>query len=157
MGAAFFYHLTKAPLETTLSMLLEKARGAGWRVMVRGTSDERLKWLDEKLWLGPDDGFMPHGVMGGEFDAQQPVLLGQGDDTPPNGAACLMTIDGANVTPDDVNGMERVCVLFDGHDPQAVQNARTQWKALSDAGCAAQYWSQESGKWEKKAESEGKG
>ncbi|MCW8843703.1 MAG: DNA polymerase III subunit chi, partial [Rhodobacteraceae bacterium] len=29
---------------------------------------------------------------------------------------------------------------------------RGQWKSLTDAGCAAQYWSEESGRWEKKAE-----
>jgi DNA polymerase-3 subunit chi len=34
-----------------------------------------------------------------------------------------------------------------------VQAARVQWKALTGAGCAAQYWSEESGNWEKKAES----
>ena len=45
MGAAFFYHLTQRPLEATLPMLLEKARGAGWRVAVRGTDEGRLDWL----------------------------------------------------------------------------------------------------------------
>lgn len=48
--------------------------------------------------------------------------------------------------------MERVCVLFDGNDDLALNRARGQWKALTDAGCAAQYWSEESGRWEKKAE-----
>ena len=32
-------------------------------------------------------------------------------------------------------------------------HARGQWKALTGAGCAAEYWSEESGRWEKKAES----
>ena len=40
----------------------------------------------------------------------------------------------------------------DGNDPAALDIARGQWKALTDAGCAAQYWSEESGRWEKKAE-----
>ena len=47
---------------------------------------------------------------------------------------------------------ERVSVIFDGNDPEAVNQARAQWKALTDAGCAAQYWSEESERWEKKAE-----
>ena len=43
-------------------------------------------------------------------------------------------------------------MIFDGNDPDALQAARAQWKALTDAGCAAQYWSEETGRWEKKAE-----
>ena len=42
MGAAYFYHLTRAPLEVTLPMLLGKAQQAGWRVAVRGR-DQRPK------------------------------------------------------------------------------------------------------------------
>ena len=38
MGAAYFYHLTRRPLEATLPMLLGKAQQAGWRVAVRGTT-----------------------------------------------------------------------------------------------------------------------
>ncbi|MEO1152440.1 MAG: DNA polymerase III subunit chi [Pseudomonadota bacterium] len=150
MGAAYFYHLTRSPLEATLPMLLGKALGAGWRVAVRGVEDTRLDWLDEKLWLG--DGFLPHGRAGGEFDAEQPVLLTT-DTEAANGAVCLMAVDGAAVAADEVAALERVCILFDGNDGDAVQAARDQWKALTGAGCAAQYWSQEGGGWEKKAES----
>ncbi|MEO9894942.1 MAG: DNA polymerase III subunit chi, partial [Paracoccaceae bacterium] len=38
MGAVYFYHLTRRPLEDTLSMLLAKAMQAGWRVAVRGSN-----------------------------------------------------------------------------------------------------------------------
>ena len=150
MGAAYFYHLTRQPLEATLPMLLGKARQAGWRVAVRGQDADRLAWLDERLWLGPGDGFLPHGIAGGPHDAHQPILLTL--DKAANDPACLMTIDGADVSADEVQRLERVCVLFDGNDDPAVQTARGQWKALTDAGCAAQYWSEECGRWEKKAE-----
>lgn len=150
MGAAYFYHLTRSPLEVTLPMLLGKALGAGWRVAVRGTDAARLDWLDDKLWL--DDGFLPHGRAGGEFDAEQPVLLTT-DTAAPNGAVCVMAVDGAEIGADEVNALDRVCILFDGNDDDAVQAARDQWKTLTGAGCAAQYWSQEGGGWEKKAES----
>ena len=151
MGAAYFYHLTRTPLEATLPMLIGKAMAAGWRVAVRGVSGERLDWLDEKLWLGPEERFLPHGRAGGEFDADQPVLLTTGAAT--NGAVCVMTVDGAAVTADEVQALERVCILFDGNDPQAVEAAREQWRALTGAGCSAQYWSQAGGAWQKKAES----
>ncbi len=150
MGAVYFYHLTRTPLETTLPTLLSKARAAGWKVAVRGTDHERLEWLDEKLWLG--DGFLPHGIAGGDFDTEQPVLLTTSE-VAANDPSCVMAVDGANVTADEVTALERVCVLFDGNDPSAVEAARGQWRALTDAGCAAQYWSQESGTWAKKAES----
>lgn len=150
MGAAYFYHLTRRPMEETLAMLLGKAAGAGWRVAVRGTDAARLAWLDERLWLGADDGFLPHGLAGGAHDADQPVLLTTG--AADNGAVCVMSVDGAEVTPQEVAALERVCVLFDGNDPQALDIARGQWKALKDAGATAQYWSEESGRWEKMAE-----
>lgn len=154
MGAAFFYHLTRRPLEATLPVLLEKALAADWPVVIRGTDAARLDWLDEKLWLTPEDGFLPHGRAGGEHDAAQPILLTLDADAP-NGARCLMAIDGAGVAPDEVAALERVCILFDGGDAAAVEAARGQWRALTSAGCAASYWSEENGRWEKKAESGG--
>lgn len=152
MGQAFFYHLTRRPLEATLPVLLERSRERGWRVVVRGTDRERLAWLDQKLWLGPEDGFLAHGLAGGPHDSSQPILLTDTREVP-NGATCLMSIDGAPITVDEVAGMERVCLLFDGHDAAAVQVARGQWKTLTAGGAAAQYWSEESGRWEMKAES----
>ncbi|WP_209832888.1 DNA polymerase III subunit chi [Ruegeria sp. HKCCE3926] len=151
MGAVYFYHLTRKPLEHTLPVLLDKARQAGWKIAVRGTDPARMDWLDEKLWLGPEDGFLPHGREGGPHDAEQPILLTTSAEAP-NGAVCVMAVDGAPVEPEEVSALERVCILFDGNDDMAVQHARGQWKALTGAGCAAQYWSEESGRWEKKAE-----
>lgn len=152
MGAAFFYHLTDSPLEATLPMLVGKARGAGWRVLVRGKDAAILKRLDDILWQGPEDGFMPHGMAGGPHDADQTVLLG---DVPSDGFACVMSVAGADVTAQEVQALERVCILFDGYDEAALNHARGQWKTLTDAGCAAQYWAQEDGRWTKKAEKEG--
>jgi len=151
MGAAFFYHLTARPLEATLPMLLGKARQAGWRVCVRGSNSAHIEWLDEKLWQLNDDPFLPHGLAGGPHDADQPVLLTLGGGMA-NGAQCLMTVDGAGVSVDEVQALERVCVLFDGNDAAALDKARSQWRDLTKAGCSAQYWSEHSGRWEKKAE-----
>jgi DNA polymerase-3 subunit chi len=152
MGAVYFYHLTRSPLEATLPMLLGKALGAGWRVAVRGTDGDRMNWLDQKLWLGGDEEFLPHGLAGGPHDADQPVLLVTSDAATANDPQCVMAVDGAEVSPTEVGALERVCVIFDGNDPVALDAARGQWRALTEAGCAAQYWSQESGAWEKKAE-----
>lgn len=151
MGAAYFYHLTRRPLQETLPVLLEKARGAGWRIAVRGQEPDRMGWLDESLWQGKPESFLAHGLAGGPHDALQPVLLTTGPEAA-NAPDCVMSVDGAEITPEEVQALQRVCILFDGNDPQALQQARLQWKSLTGAGCSAQYWSEESGRWEKKAE-----
>ncbi len=151
MGAAFFYHLTRRNLEATLPGLLERSLANGWRVAVRGRDTARMAWLDEKLWLGPEEGFLPHGLAGGAQDADQPVLLTT-NAVAANAPNCVMSVDGADVAPEEVKALDRVCILFDGNDTMALNQARGQWKLLKDAGCSAQYWSEESGRWEKKAE-----
>jgi DNA polymerase-3 subunit chi len=147
MGAAYFYHLTETPMDRTLPMLLGKATEAGWRVLVRGNDPALLERMDQLLW---QDGFMPHGLAGGPHDAEQPILFGAG--VPATGFDCVMSIAGAEVTADEINAAERTCILFDGYDEAALNFARGQWKTLTDAGCTAQYWAQEDGRWLKKAE-----
>lgn len=149
MGAAYFYHLTGQPLERTLPVLLEKARAAGWRVAVRGRERTHLEWLDRQLWQG--EGFLPHGLEGGPHDADQPIILTTGKAA--NAAACVMTVGGAEITAEEVAALERVCILFDGGDEAAVECARNQWRALTEQGVRAQYWAENGGRWEKKAES----
>ena len=151
MGVVYFYHLTRQPLEVALPALLEKASGAGWRIEVRGTSPERMQWLNDKLWLGPDDGFLAHGLAGSDKDLHQPILLTTNAES---GFQCIMSVDGAIIDAQEVNDSQRVCILFDGLNETAMQQARGQWKTLTEAGCAAQYWSEESGRWQKMADSQ---
>ncbi len=154
MGQAMFYHLTRSPLEVALPMLLAKSLQSGWHVVVRGTDAERLDSLDRRLWLTGDDSFLPHGLAGGPHDALQPILLTAGPEVS-NSAECLMAVDGAEVTAAECGALTRVCILFDGNDPAAVDRARGQWRTLTGAGIAAQYWSEEGGRWQKNAESGG--
>jgi DNA polymerase-3 subunit chi len=155
MAIAMFYHLTRSTPEETLSALLPRALAQGWRVMIRSPDRGRLERLDLALWTDPPESFLPHGMEGGPQDAVQPVLLGQGAAL--NGAAGLFLLDGADVTPEEARPMERIWLIFDGGDGGAVQAARGKWKALTAAGIAAQYWSEESGRWEKKADSAARG
>lgn len=150
MGAAYFYHLTRSSVEQTLLQLLPRALKADWRVEVRGQDAEVMDRLDLALWTGPDESFLPHGQAGGPQDADQPILLTCGNTL--TDVACVMAVHGAEVRAEEVQALERVCILFDGHNDAALTHARGQWKALTGAGYAAQYWSQESGAWEKKAE-----
>lgn len=152
MGEARFYQLTRSGQDAVLAQLLPRSLQSGWHVVVRGCDSARLDHIDRMLWLGAEEGFLPHGLAGGPNDALQPILLTTGTDRP-NGAQCLMCIDGAPVEPEEARGLERVCVIFDGSDPAARDVARDQWRRLTGAGIAAEYWSEESGRWQKKAES----
>ncbi|GGL74297.1 DNA polymerase III subunit chi [Wenxinia marina] len=150
MGAAYFYHLTESPLEAALLTLLPRALGQGWRVEVRGRDEGMMERLDRALWTGPEESFLPHGLAGGPHDALQPVLLTSGG-AAANRPACVMAVDGADVTAEEGAALERVCVLFDGIEPAAVERARHQWRELTGGGLEGQYWAQEAGKWTRKA------
>lgn len=152
MGDAYFYHLTRSPLDEALGLLLERALARGWRVGVRGVTEARLDWLDEKLWLGPEARFLPHGRAGGARDADQPVLLTTATSLP-NRAACLMAVEGAEVAAQEAAAFERICILFE--EGPGLERARDQWRALTGAGVAAQYWAEEDrGNWRLKARSD---
>lgn len=151
MGVAMFYQLRDKTLLDTLRMLIEKSLSAGWRVSVRGTDQAGLVALDAALWQGPDDSFLPHGLQGGAHDAAQPVLLGT-DVNPANAPQCLMAVQAAQVSADEVVAMQRVCILFDGYDDAQLANARSQWKTLSGAGVKAQYWAEEDARWVNKTQ-----
>ena len=163
MGSALFYHLTRSGPGQLLPMLIGKSLQAGWRVEVRGRDRARQVALDEALWQG--EGFLPHGLAGGPHDDRQPVLLTvagpddaqkddatKGDAVPPaaNAPRCLIALDGAEVTGAECAGLERACIVFDGNDPEALERARVQWRALKEAGVAAEYWSEADGRWERK-------
>lgn len=148
MGNALFYHLTRSPAESLLPVLLAKSLAAGWHVELRGTDPARMERLDLHLWQG--DGFLPHGLAGGPHDARQPVLLTLAGQAAANSPACLMALDGAEVAPAECEALARACIIFDGGDAAATARARDQWRALTGAGVAAEYWSEEGGRWERK-------
>lgn len=152
MAVARFYHLTRDPVEALLPTLIGKANEIGLKVALRGVDRARMEALDRLLWLG--EGFLPHGLAGGPHDADQPCLLVWTPDPAealPNRPGCLVTLDGAEVAPDEAAAVDRLCVVFDGTDAESVARARDQWRALTGAGVAAEYWSRESGRWECKA------
>lgn len=147
---ALFYHVTQSAPEAVVETLLTRALGQGWKVELRGVSAERMAWLDGRLWQGPEESFLPHGLAGGPHDDLQPVLLTT--QPRPEGRQALMVLEGAEVSAAEVAAAERVWILFDGRDEVALHRARDQWKALTGAGASAQYWSEEGGRWAKKAE-----
>jgi DNA polymerase III subunit chi len=145
-----FYHLQNQPLERVLPTLLEKCLERGWRVVVQAASDERVEALDAHLWTFRDDSFLPHST-GRDADArEQPILLTVNDDNP-NGAGVRFLLDGAPV-PSDATAYERIVLLFDGGDSDAVDAARARWSEAKQNGFDITYWQpDERGRWLRKA------
>jgi DNA polymerase III subunit chi len=150
MTEVLFYHLQGQPLERVLPTLIERSLERGWRVVVQSSSEERVEALDAQLWTYRDDSFLPHGTDREASAAEQPVLLTV-DDHNPNAAAVRFLIDGAPVPP-DAQSYERIVLMFDGTDDDAVADARTRWSAAKAAGFAVTYWqADDTGRWIKKA------
>jgi DNA polymerase-3 subunit chi len=150
VGEVLFYHLTRSSTEEVAERLLPRALAQGWRVVVRGRDGAMLDRLDSWLWLHPEDGFLPHGRSGGPQDARQPVLLTDRAEAPNNPQA-MMVIDRAEVSPEETARLQRIWILFDSADAQALEHARGLWRRFSGAGLAPQYWTEESGRWQRKA------
>lgn len=152
MAEVYFYHLTRTRLAQALPDLLEKVCAKNWRAVVRGTERSQLAELDEALWKYREDSFLAHGLAGAGHDANQPVLLTESEENA-NGAEILLLTGRAKITPAEVENYQRVCLMFNGGDEGELAAARKDWKALTDAGIRAQYWSQEGGSWKKLAQS----
>jgi DNA polymerase-3 subunit chi len=150
VAEVLFYHLQRQPLEAVLPTLLEKSLERGWRAVVQVATDERLAALDDHLWTFSEESFLPHGTDREAHAADQPVVLTTSGANP-NGATVRFLIDGADL-PADESAYQRMVILFDGNDPQALALARDQWRTLKEQGHDATYWQQDPrGRWERKA------
>ena len=150
MTELLFYHLQGQKPESVLPTLLEKSLERGWRVVVQGASEERIEALDAHLWTYRDDAFLPHGTWREQDAAQQPILLTLTESNP-NAANVRFLIDGAPVPPDP-EAYERIVLLFDGGDAEAVTAARAAWSEAKAKGFEATYWQPDAqGRWVKQA------
>jgi DNA polymerase-3 subunit chi len=145
-----FYHLEGQPLERVLPSLLERSLERGWRVAVQSSAEERVDALDAHLWTYRDDSFLPHGTHREPTAVDQPILLTVRDDNP-GGASVRFLIDGAPM-PADAQAYQRIVLIFDGNDDDAVATARTRWSEAKSAGFDVTYWQADAGgRWVKKA------
>lgn len=149
MTEVWFYHLQNRTLESTLPQLLEKSLERGWRVVVQAGSPERRDALDSHLWTYADESFLPHGTRADGHAALQPIYLTDGPENP-NGAVVRFLVDRA--APADLAGYTRAIFIFDGTDPDALDDARRHWREIKAAGHEVTYWQQnDRGGWTKKA------
>jgi DNA polymerase-3 subunit chi len=150
MTDIWFYHLQRLDLNRALPLLLEKTVARQKRAVVMAGSPERVEFLNQHLWQYRDESWLPHGSEKDGHAEHQPIWLTAQDENP-NAADFLFLTDRA--MSDQVSGYERVILLFDDRDREAVAEARERWKAYRDEGHTLSYWQQtNAGGWEKKAE-----
>ena len=148
MTEVLFYHLQNMSVESVLPPLLEKSLERGWRVVVQTASEERAEALDAHLWTYRDDSFLPHGTWREAEPSEQPILLTLGADNP-NGAAVRFLIDGVPL-PADAETYQRIVLLVDGDDAEAVAAARAHWSEGKAKGLDVTYWRpDEEGRWQR--------
>ena len=144
-----FYHLEKMSLDDALPQILQKAYEAVQPILIKVDMAERADYLNTLLWTYKPDSFLPHGVEKDGYSEKQPILITHKDNFNPNNAKLCVSVDNVPVPLNE--NFERVLYFFDGRNPEALQQAREEWKKVASAGVDKFYWQQnENGKWENK-------
>ena len=149
MTEVLFYHLQNMSLENVLPPLLEKSLERGWRVVVQSTSQERADALDALLWTYRDDSFLPHATSRVGDAAEQPIVLTAGEGNP-NRANVRFLVDSAAL-PADSESYQRLVLVFNGDDGDALAAARGAWTDCKARGFEVTYWqADERGRWQRR-------
>lgn len=136
-----FYQLSRDPAEAVVPLLAARALAAGQRLLVVSEDESQIGRISDGLWSRRDS-FLAHGLIGGEDDARQPILLANRVD-PANGARFLMLADGRWR-----EGGERFDRTFYLFDDGTLRAARECWVALKGReGLTRHFWRQEGGRW----------
>ena len=149
MTEVLFYHLQDMTLENVLPPLLEKSLERGWRVVVQSTSEERADALDAHLWTYRDDSFLPHATWRISDAPEQPIVLIAGEGNP-NRANVRFLVDNAAL-PADCDAYQRLVLVFNGDDGDALAAARSAWTDCKARGFEVTYWqADERGRWQRR-------
>jgi DNA polymerase-3 subunit chi len=149
MTEVLFYHLQDVTLENVLPPLLEKSLERGWRVVVQSTSEERAEALDAHLWTYREDSFLPHATWRSADPEDQPIILAV-EDSNPNRANVRFLVDNASL-PADSGVYDRLVLLFNGDDADALAAARHAWTDCKARGFEVTYWqADDRGRWQKR-------
>jgi DNA polymerase III subunit chi len=149
MTEVLFYHLQDVALESVLPPLLEKSLERGWRVVVQSTSEERTEALDAHLWTYREDSFLPHATWRAGDVEDHPIVLVV-EESNPNRANVRFLVDNAAL-PANTDVYDRVVLLFNGEDDEALSAARGAWTDCKARGFDVTYWqADEGGRWKRR-------
>lgn len=151
MSEVYFYQTAAQDTFGLVRGLLRRTLLAGWRVAVRAGTDAALVRLDADLWKFPEDEFLPHGLEGGPFDDEQPILLTRSAE-PSNRADAVLLFDCAKPGQTDIKRCRRVSIVFRRGSSDELSAARLQWAEFAKSGIAVRFWVNQDGKWIQKAE-----
>lgn len=145
----WFYQIETEPVGDVIAALCERILARGWRAAIKIAGSDNIGRLDGHLWTFRANSFLPHGRSDAVFAARQPLLLCGADNAVPANAPDCVLLWGAPI-PAALSGVQRVVILLDPADPDAVAAARAQWRTLKGSGAAISYWRQDAdGKWQK--------
>lgn len=141
---ANFRNLAGRPMELLVAQLAAEYFRAGTKVLIRASSVDRIKALDQALWTFDAASFLPHGTEEAGQAETQPVLLTTSGGNP-NGAEALLLVD-HTVAPDEPD-WQSIDYIFERSDPAAREAARQQWRLWKDQGHEPVYWQAEAQNW----------
>ena len=149
MTEVLFYHLQNMTLEKRAAAAAREVARArlagGGAVDIGGARDA----LDAHLWTYRDDSFLPHATWRVADVKDQPIVLAVGDGNP-NAANVRFLVDNA-VLPADADSYERMVLVFNGDDPDALAAARSAWTDCKTRGFDVTYWqADEHGRWQRR-------
>ncbi len=111
MTEILFYHLQGQKLESVLPALLEKSLERGWKVVVQGSTEERIEALDAHFGPTATMAFSPHGTCANPMRPSNRCCS-------PRMTAIQMALPYASLStaprfPADVERYQRIVLLFD--------------------------------------------
>lgn len=152
MTETLFYQLERRSIDAVIPGLVEKTLERGWRAVIRTDSAERADGIDTLLWVYQEQSFLPHAQLGDGKAERQPVLITV-EDVNPNGAQVLFLVGGAELPrleAESWSALNRIVVVFDGHDDRALARARQVLATATKHGHEITWWKESTtGKFEK--------
>ena len=151
MAEVWFYQLEGKTVDDVLPGLLARGLDRGVRMLVQTVDAERVKALSQKLWSHEDVSFLTHGFEGEPNPVAQPIYITATAENP-NASEFHFFIDGA--APENLIGLTRASIMFDGDEETAIEQARGLWRNFKADGHAIKYWKQDAdGRWKDQAAS----
>ena len=144
-----FYHLQQQSLDQALPAILQKAYQGNHKIHVRMADDSEVERMNKHLWTFKQNVFLPHGSKKDGYAEKQPIWLTSKSENPNQANVIILT---QGMTEENLEDYDLCCEMLNGHDDNAVKEARERWKKYQDAGLEVTYWHQnDNGGWDKKA------
>ena len=145
-----FYQLGEASVNDVVTMLIQKARDMGEKMLIF-CPNPAASLIDDALWSHDSGSWLPHGLDAAPGAELAAVWVCSDMASNPIEARFVILLHGA--VPQSWAGYSRVFVVFDGKSDAQLQQARSQWqqwRVWPETELA--YFAQTpGGQWEKKA------